>query len=118
MKALIMGTIALLLAPIMAGVIATSKVEPAKAATTDNLGNLITLNGLFTGFNAQQLAGLIAIDNATGGGFGGTTGTSNLSDLIVLNGLFGTHGWGWGWNNTAGLAGLIAIDNLTGGGRI
>lgn len=116
MKALKMGLIAVLLAPLMVGVIATSKAEPVKAAlTTDNLGNLIVLNGLFGSMDNRSLAGLIAVENATGGGSLGTTGGSSLGDLIVLNGLFNGGGFGFG-SNLSGLAGLIAVSNLTGQG--
>jgi hypothetical protein len=66
---------------------------------------LIVLNGLFNGNgfhnDAQDLAGLIAVENITHG----TTSTSDLGDLLVLNNLFGTH-------HTGDLAGLIAVDNL------
>jgi len=110
MKALKASLITLLIVPLVAGYMLVAKAEPAKAQT--NLGNAIVLNGLFTGYNAQTLAGLIAVDNMTGGGT--APGTTNLNDLIVLNSLFG-HGYGY--NSAAGLAGLIAVNNLYGGGH-
>lgn len=115
MKALRMGLVAVLLAPLMAGVIATSKAEPVKAAiSSGNLGDLLVLDGLFGTGDARDLAGLIAVENATGnGGLGG----SDLGNLIVLNGLFdGGGGIGLGGNNLSDLAGLIAVSNLTGDG--
>lgn len=99
--------------PIMIGVLAITKAQPAEAMTNSNdLGNLIVTNGLFTGYNAQDLAGLMATDAVTGGSDGALGSGSDLNDLLVLGGLFGT-GNGWGWNNGAeNLAGLIAVDNM------
>lgn len=116
MKALRLGLIAVLLAPIMVGVIAVSKAEPAKAEIgSSDLGDLLVLDGLFGTGDARDLAGLIAVQNATGGGSLGVTGGNSLGDLIVLNGLFNGGGFGFG-NNLSGLAGLIAVSNLTGQG--
>lgn len=112
MKALKLGLVVALIAPMLAGIMAVAKADPAKAqgfSNTNDLGSLIVSNGLFTGYNAVDLAGLIAVDSITGGG-SVSSGTSNLNDLIVLGGLFGG---GWGWNNSAqNLAGLIAVDNM------
>lgn len=62
---------------------------------TNNLADLIVLGGLFptsrnANQNAQDLVGLIAVSNITGGGSGGafTSGTNDLADLIILNNLF------------------------------
>lgn len=115
MKALKLGLAVALIAPMLAGIMAVAKADPAKAqgfTNTNNLGSLIVSNGLFTGYSAQNLAGLIAVDSVTGGG-SFSSGTSNLNDLIVLGGLFGYGGWG---NNAADLAGLIAVDNIYNGG--
>ncbi|MFA4995737.1 MAG: hypothetical protein WC536_01185 [Patescibacteria group bacterium] len=118
MKTLKLGLVMALIIPMLAGIMAVAKADPAKAqgfSNTNNLGSLIVSNGLFTGYNAVDLAGLIATDAVTSGG-SFSSGTSNLNDLLVLGGLFGTGG-GWGWNNGAqNLAGLIAVDNLYNGG--
>jgi succinate dehydrogenase/fumarate reductase flavoprotein subunit len=88
---------------LVTGVLAFAKASPAKAST--NLNDLLVTNGLFTGYNAQDLAGLIAVDNTTGG----SMSSSNLNDLIVMNGLFTGY-------NAQDLAGLIAVEDVTGGG--
>lgn len=111
MKTLKVSLAALLIVPLVAGYMLVAKAEPAKAQAS--LGDTIVLNGLFTGYSAQNLAGLIAADNITSGSMT-APGTSNLNNLIVLNGLFG-YGGGWGHNNAAGLAGLIAVNNMIGG---
>lgn len=64
--------------------------------------------------NAKNLAGLIAVDNVTGGSNGSTTNNANdLSELIVLGGLFPTSTNPT--QNAKDLAGLIAVNNVTGG---
>jgi len=113
MKTLKRSFATLLVIPMIVGVMAAA--NPAKAmVNNENLNSLIVTNGLFTGFNAQNLAGLIATDAVTGGSTGGSfTGGTNLNDLLVLSGLFGVGGgWGWGGNNAANLAGLIAVNNM------
>ncbi len=100
MTALKRSLIALLVIPLLAVSVFAAKVEPAEAQV--NLNDMIVLNGLFTGYNAQELAGLIAVDSITGGGT--AAGATNINDLIVLNGLFGY--------NMDELAGLIVIDNM------
>lgn len=103
MKALKRGLALLLVIPMIVGVMAVAK--PAEASSSD-LADLIVLDGLFGLGDAEDLAGLIAVDSITGGGsFDG--GNSDLSELIVLGGLFG----GWG-SNAEDLAGLIAVDNI------
>lgn len=57
--------------------------------------------------NARNLAGLIAVDDVTGGG--SFTSTNNINDLIVLQGLFGT---GTQAQKTQDLTGLIAVDSV------
>lgn len=89
----------------VSAVVAVAKPEVSSAQMNNDLNSFITLNGLFTGYNAADLAGLIAVDNIFDGGMGGTMGTSDLSDLIVLNGLFNGY-------NAADLAGLIAVNNI------
>ncbi len=103
MKALKRSLALLLVIPMIVGVMAVAK--PAEAMVNNSLGDLIVTNGLFTGYNANDLAGLIAVDSITGSG-GSMVGTSDLSDLIVLDGLFG-----WG-GNANDLAGLIVVDNI------
>lgn len=104
MKTLRLALAAVLIAPLLAGAVAVSKAEPAQAET--DLGDLIVTNGLFGNNNAEDLAGLIAVDSITGGDSMG--GTSDLEELIVLGGLFDS---GWG-NDAEDLAGLIAVDNI------
>lgn len=117
MKTLKRNLAVVLAAVMIAGVMAVAKPAKTEAMVgNQNLGSLIVLDGLFGNNNAAGLAGLIAVDNVTGGGSiaeGGINGNS-LGDLIVLNGLF--NGGGFGGNNLGGLAGLIAISNLTGSG--
>lgn len=111
MKALKMATLGVVVAVAMA--LTAVAVTPAKAQ--NSLNDLLVTNGLFGGYSAQSLAGLIAVDNTTGGGTIGGAGNTNLNDLIILNGLFGTGSWGWN-NSAQDLAGLIAVNNLYNGG--
>lgn len=116
MKTLKRSLAAMLVAFMIVGAVAAAKPAKTKAfVNNENLGSLIVTNGLFTGFSAQNLAGLIATDAVTGGSNGGafTGGTSNLNDLIVLSGLFGTgNSFGFNNNSAANLAGLIATNNI------
>lgn len=116
MKSIKFTAAALVVAIAFAAVAVVANPAPTKAAmTNNNLGSLIVLNGLYGGSTAG-LAGLVAVDNATGGGLGGgVAGGSNLGSLIVLNGLFNGGGFKSG-SNMAGLAGLIAVSNITGNG--
>lgn len=121
MKTLKVLLVGLLLVPF--AVLSVLIAKPA-SAMTDNLGNLIVLNGLYSGGgygygggygnNLSELAGLIAVNNATTGG--ATAGTNSLGNLIVLNGLFSGGGYGGYYGGGMnGLAGLIAVNNITGG---
>ena len=64
--------------------------------------------------NAQGLAALIAVENATDGG--GLAGSNDLGDLIVLGGLFPTSTNAT--TNARDLTGLIAVSNATNGGGL
>ena len=63
--------------------------------------------------SARNLAGLIAVNDVTGGSNDSFAGTSNINDLIVLQGLFGT---GTQAQRTQDLTGLIAVDSVLNGG--
>lgn len=87
---------------LIAGVAAFGKIDGAKAnVSTNDLADLITIDGLFGSGDAEDLAALIAVDNTIGG-----VGTEDLTDLILVNDLFG-------FNDTEDLAALIAVDNIT-----
>lgn len=105
MTAIIKGLIAVLLVPLLVGTILTTKVEPVKAMTNEDLSELIVLGSLTNnwGFN-DDLAGLIVLDSLTTGDV-----TNDLGELIVLDSLFGSN---LGFNDFNDLAGLIVLDNL------
>jgi len=60
--------------------------------------------------NARNLAGVIAVDNVTGGSNGAFSNDTGLGDLIVLNSLFplGTTA------DARCFAQLVAVSNLSG----
>lgn len=59
--------------------------------------------------SAENLAGLIAVDNITDGG--GFSTDDDLSDLIIINGLFTPT-----TAEATGLSQLIAVENTVGDG--
>lgn len=105
MKTLKLSVIGIIVAIALAAFAVTAKPAAAQAWGTTNLGDLLVTNGLFAGYSAPDLAGLIAVDSVSGYGMGGTAGTNNLNDLIVMNGLFSGY-------SAPDLAGLIAVDNM------